>query len=504
MLVNYKPPGPVSAEFLDSKGKFQSIMGPIGGGKTSTNFVKHLVLAQSQIPSTKDGRRKYRVCVVRDTYRNLWATTIKSWWHWVPQHIGNWVGGENNPASHRIVWEVGETKVDFEVQFRAIGDQDIEEALQGLEVTAFFLNEVDKLSRDVFTFCRGRTGRFPKMDEGGPTWHGVTADYNAPDTDSWLYALREQNLPEGFEMFRQPSGISPEAENLENLPEGYYQDQMIGQPEWYIRRMIRNEYGFSRDGQPVYEDYSDQLHCAQISPVEGLPLILGGDAGRKPAAVICQEMPNGQWQILDEVVGLGMGAEKFGERLNQILGSSKYRKFKDIRAWGDPSADYAGDTSEMSWLEIMRKVTKLRWRPAPGNNDVTLRLGAVEGALQRIVDGQPGLLVSPTCKVLRKGFNSHYRYRRRRVGGQEHYDDVPEKNDWSHIHDALQYALLGEGEGIELRRGPRKTTGQIAAITDDNPHGEFEESDDLMSHVREMRDRAFMRPLRQQEFALED
>jgi hypothetical protein len=513
LSMSYSPPGPVTSAFLAATGDFQSLMGPIGGGKTSANFIKHLYNARNQKPHHRTGTRKYRVCIIRDTYRNLWATTLKSWWYWLPQDIGEWNGGENNPASHRIKWALKDgTKVDFEALFRAIGDQSIEEALQGLEVTAFFLNEADKLSRDVFTYCRGRTGRFPKMEEGGPSWHGITADYNAPDTDNWLYTLREERCPREFNMLRQPSGLSAGAENTENLPPGYYQKQMIDQPAWYIRRMIKNEYGFSRDGQPVYDDYSDHLHCSdsELFPVEGLPLILGGDAGRKPACIIGQEMPNGQWRILDEIVGIGMGAQKFGARVNKALAKPKYRAWqneniyenKSITAWGDPSAYYASDTSELSWLQLMKNATKIPWRPAPGNNDLTIRLGAVEGALRRVIDGSPGFLMSPTCKVLRKGFNSHYRYRRRRVGGSEHFDDVPEKNDWSHAHDGLQYLLLGAGEGAELlnRRSAQLNDGprQIAAITDDDPYGDFEDGrshgmNSLRRHVLELRDRAFNR-----------
>ena len=34
--------------------------------------------------------------------------------------------------------------------------------------------------------------------------------------------------------------------------------------------------------------------------------------------------------------------------------------------------------------------------------------------------------------------------------GNEKYEDKPEKNRFSHIHDALQYAFLGGGEGKKV------------------------------------------------------
>jgi len=42
--------------------------------------------------------------------------------------------------------------------------------------------------------------------------------------------------------------------------------------------------------------------------------------------------------------------------------------------------------------------------------------------------------------MLRKGFLGRYQYRRVKVSGSaERYHDEPEKNEYSHPHDALQY-----------------------------------------------------------------
>jgi hypothetical protein len=58
-------------------------------------------------------------------------------------------------------------------------------------------------------------------------------------------------------------------------------------------------------------------------------------------------------------------------------------------------------------------------------------------------------MVSPHCKVLIAGFENGYCYRQLDTSGS-HFDDKPEKNRWSHPHDALQYAVLGGGEGRSL------------------------------------------------------
>ena len=60
-----------------------------------------------------------------------------------------------------------------------------------------------------------------------------------------------------------------------------------------------------------------------------------------------------------------------------------------------------------------------------------------------------GFLIDRRCPSLIKGFEGGYHYKRMEVSG-ERYADKPDKNMYSHIHDALQYLMLGAGEGRQL------------------------------------------------------
>jgi hypothetical protein len=77
-----------------------------------------------------------------------------------------------------------------------------------------------------------------------------------------------------------------------------------------------------------------------------------------------------------------------------------------------------------------------------------VRINAVASPLNRMVDGEPGFLLSPNCKVLRKACSGGYAYRassrRRRALHRQ-----PHKNRFSHPADALEYLML------RRRRGPR-------------------------------------------------
>ena len=71
-----------------------------------------------------------------------------------------------------------------------------------------------------------------------------------------------------------------------------------------------------------------------------------------------------------------------------------------------------------------------------------------------MIDGEPGFQVHPRCTVLRKALGGAYCYRRLDVRGEERFRDVPDKNEFSHVSDALQYGMDALGESRALTRRP--------------------------------------------------
>lgn len=487
LVFHWRPPGPVCGAFVDDfEGDFQNlaIMGPVGAGKTGGIIAKAMKATTLQTPSLSDGVSRIKICVVRDTYRRLWKTTLPSVWEWLPkQGVGiSFTGAEDGPAVQIVRWQApnpadkkNPRRFELQFDFVAIGDNAVEDVMRGYQPTFFWLNEADRLIDEVLVYLRGRAGRFPRMADGGPTNAGVWMDYNAPDTENYLYKLFEEDRPPKHRLYRQPSGLSPHAENLQNLRAGYYEDQMHGAPAWYIRRMVKNEYGFSREGHPVYEEeYSDHDHVAahELEANRAFGLMIGVDAGRTPAAVFGQRTAAGEWRILRELAVQGMGAKLFGKQIARELAEHfKGWPAERIEGWGDPAAGFAGDQDERTWLQIVSKKSGVAFRPAPvPSNDLTVRLEAVRNPLG---DRIAGLLISPACPHLRKGFNSGYRYKRiRTAGGGLRYDDKPEKNDYSHVHDALQYLLIGGGGHHEVmgrQRAHANAVRQVTAASDDGP-----------------------------------
>jgi hypothetical protein len=298
---------------------------------------------------------------------------------------------------------------------------------------------------------------------GGCSWSGIIADTNPPDNDHWWYKLAEEVHPEGFEFFRQPGGLTDQAENRENLPENYYERQCAGKdPDW-IEVYVNGNYGFVRDGKPVYPEYRDHIHTKEFELMPGQPIYVGIDFGLTPAATFAQKTVMGQWRIHSELVTEDMGAVRFAQCLRAAM-HERYPGFAFANVTGDPAGDTRAQTDETTPFQILR-AANVPASPAP-TNDFIKRRESVAVALSRLIDGEPGMLVHPQCKNLRKGMAGGYNYKRLQVSGEEKFRDVPDKNMYSHVCEAAQYMLLGAGEARTLIRRDRPANRRATAITD--------------------------------------
>ncbi|MCH9051133.1 MAG: TerL [Proteobacteria bacterium] len=470
--IDYTPDGATLRRFFHFTAFARFLVGPFGSGKSVACCMEIFRRAIEQEPGP-GGVRRTRWLVIRNTYPQLKTTTIKTWRDWFDDRFGvfNW----GPPPSHRLVLPLDDgTVADIEVLFLALDGPEAEAGLKGFEGTGVWFNEIREIPKSIVKFALGRIGRYPAVKDGGPTWYGAIADTNPPDTDHWLYAAAEEDTPDGWAFFKQPGGVmfengkwvmNPEAENLKYLPSDYYLNQLAGQDHDWIKVYLGGEYGFSLDGKPVYPEFRDRTHTADdaFSPIPGLPLYIGLDFGLTPAAIFGQRTARGQWRICDEMTAEDMGVVRFSEGLGTYL-DENYPDYQ-IESYGDPAGAARAQTDERTCIEIVKEYARIPCRPAP-SNDFTLRRESVAGALNRLVDGDPGLLISPACRMLRKGFAGAYCYRRVQITGDERFRDKPEKDQYSHPHDALQYLLSGAGEGATVMRRTKRVHRPAQADTE--------------------------------------
>lgn len=439
---------PTIGRFHDSKHFVKGILGPVGSGKSTGCCWELFKRASEQRPNSR-GYRKTRWAVIRNTYRELKDTTLNTWFEWFPEDIY----GKFNYGDMRH--SMSFNNVDMEVLFRALDKpQDIAKLLS-LELSGAWINEAREIPKGILDTLTDRVGRYPPKREGGASYSGVVMDTNPPDDDHWWYKLAEENTPEGWEFFRQPGGLlekdgifteNPLAENLKNLEEHYYLRRMAGKDLDYIRVYYCGQYGFVREGKPVWPEYIDAIHCPGIefTPNKLLPIYVGIDFGLTPAAVFGQRTVHGRWVIFDELVTEDMGATRFSKILGQKI-RSKYPEFKfDI--WGDPAGEHRSETDEKTPFQILNK-HGIKAKPAY-TNDFTIRRDSVGNLLLMMLEGKAALTITNQAKILRKAMNGGYCYRRLQVSGGEKFADKPDKNNkFSHVAEALQYMMLGAGEG---------------------------------------------------------
>jgi hypothetical protein len=457
-IVKYEPAGRTIRAFLNSEAFVRAIMGPLGSGKSTACVIEILRRAKQQTPAP-DGTRRTRWAIIRNSYPELRTTTLKTWTEWCPAAFGKLT--MDSPITHLI--KTGD--LEIEVLFLALDREEDVRKLLSLELTGAWVNEAREVPKAIIDALTGRVGRYPSRLQGGATWSGILLDTNPPDSESWFYKMSEEETPKGWEFFKQPPGDGPDAENTSNLPKDYYERIKSGKDEDWIAVYVRGAFGFITEGRAVYPMFRDRAHVAKeaLAPVLDFSLLIGADFGLTPAAIIGQKLPDGRWLILDEFLTENCGVIRFAEALASYV-ARYYPNHRVEAGWGDPAGNQRAHSDERTALEIMKHYTGWRWRPAP-SNDITMRREVVMAALNRMVDGNPGLLLSPKAAVLRKGFAGGYHFKFIRSGNGTQTLETPAKNQYSHPHDALQYLFLGGGEhDVVLNRvkNREKTRSKIA------------------------------------------
>lgn len=427
---------PTIKQFTQSRKFIRGLMGPFGSGKSSGCAIELVKWGARQ--NLHNGLRRARFAVIRNTYRQLQDTTIRTFMDWVP----DLVFGKYLKSEHSFLVDKLDPALEIEVLFRALDRPEHVANLLSLELTGAWVNEAREIPKAVIKALQGRVGRFPKVMEGGCVDPGIIMDTNPPDDDSWWYQMFEEQRPENCAIFKQPSGRSAEAENKAFLPTQYYENLMMGSDPDFIRVYVDGLYGYVRDGRPIYPEYNDAIHCAELEPVPGVVVQRGWDFGLTPACIFTQILPDGRWLIFDELVADDLGIDTFADTVN-LHSAQKYSAFT-FEDYGDPAGNQrsamTADKDEKTCFDIL-KGNGIAIQPSEQN--LTIRIESVKKPLNTLHKGKPQLQLHPRCRALRKGFQGRYQYKRLKIAGtEERFHDQPDKNQYSHPHDGLQYVAV--------------------------------------------------------------
>jgi hypothetical protein len=337
-----------------------------------------------------------------------------------------------------------------------------------------------------------RCARFPsKMNGPGATWHGGFIDLNAPKEGHWIPYMRgdmplpadwpddmkrQFRKPQNWNFFVQPPGLiekiengeityepNPEAENQKWLKETYI--EKIASGAWDKERIdqrILNKVSLSRHGRPVYPTFLPDDHIAKSEPepTPGVPIIVGLDFGREPAAVFCQ-CRNDRWTVFSELIGSNESAITFAPRVARHL-AQQYPGYA-FELWGDPRGGDRRDNTETTAFDIFL-AEGMRVLPASTDNNPEIRRSTVERVLSR----RYGLHIAPSCMTLKSGMAGGYHYRAiKGINGM--FTEKPVKNVYSHVVEAFENALMGGGEAMSVTR-PNIVQLRPSAVVRRHPH----------------------------------
>lgn len=379
------------------------------------------------ITTNNEGVRKTRWAIIRNTYQQLKDTSLKTFLQWLPTpYFGKWSVSNNS-------YLIKQDKLEIEILFRALDRAEQMKNLLSLELTGAWVNEAREIPWEIIQALQGRVGRYPNKNEGGASWFGIFMDTNPPDTDSWWYRLFEEQKPSNCAIFKQPSGLDKEAENIVNLPKNYYQNLLNSLSTEQQKIYIQANYGSIFSGKAIYPEYNDNIHCFEFTPNPEFVVYRGWDFGLTPACILSQLDALGHWYIFEEYVEDNMAIDSFSDKIIHHC-KQNYAKFKFID-YGDPSGNARVQTDAKTCFEILQS-KNIIINPSPQDNYI--RIEAVKKALTTRLNDKPIFILHPNCKILRKGFLGGYRYKKI-ANYKDIYTEKPEKNSYSHIHDALQY-----------------------------------------------------------------
>lgn len=458
--LTYEPPLSASG-FLTSTSFISLICGPVGSTKTTASLMKIAYHAKQMAPC-RDGVRRSRAIVIRNTREQLRDTTIPDFLKWYPDGVA----GSYLKTEYKFVLRFDD--VECEVLFRGLDDSNDVRRLLSLQASFGVLDEFREINPSIFEALQGRLGRYPDgmmvphrpewgVDSKGNPIQGCVTDTgesnahvwgatNPPDMDTfWENFLTDP--PANAQVFFQPSGLAPEADWVKFLPQDYYENLAEGKSEDWVDVYIHAKFGKSLSGKPVFPSFNFDFHVAK-EPLRYIksgekPLLLGLDFGLSPAMTVNQIDMHGRLLTLACATSEGSGITRFiSEKIKPLL-AERFPGHPCV-VIGDPAGSQRAQTDERSCFDIL-KAEGFRVIPAK-TNSITARISAVERQLARQVEGGPGHLIDPGCTELIRALRGGYRYKVKKSGEME---DNPEKNHHSHVADAHQYACLhADGGGL--------------------------------------------------------
>jgi hypothetical protein len=416
-------PNPIQREFIRSRADADLWAARMGEGK-SAGLCWAMYYHQKHNPGA-------RHVLIRDTYENLRDTTLAEFFKWFPPGTC----GEWKETTKTFKWALGEMRG----QLVCTGAQDEVDATKFMsrELAAAYFDEpapaTDSggIPKEVFSMVMSRL-RQPKMN-----FYSAKLAENNPDETHWTYKTFVKPGTQGYRYHQ-----APEPENLENLPDNYYEKmrrewENAGRPD-LVRRFVDGRFGYQQIGKAITPEFSPDLHLVHgLMPLRGRPLLLFWDFGLNPTTVFAQQTPLGFLHVLEAYVGEESGVIQHATDIVRPRIRERYDGLELIHI-GDPAGhNREQSNSNVTAVSTLRRELGGVFRKGPVGFDDGVN--ALRELLRRTIQGRGVIQIDrnraePVFLALRGGW-----HRRVHRGGIVSAEAV--KNIHSHVGDAMRYGV---------------------------------------------------------------
>ena len=445
---------PTQQAFITSKAEADLMACRMGEGK-STALCWSVFYHTQQNPGA-------RWAIIRDSWENLRDTTLKEFLRWFPDGIA----GRFVKSTKTWTWTCH--GMSGEVMFMGMDIESDAAKLQSRELAGFCIDEpapaafAGGVSEFIFDAAMTRL-RQPNMK-----WYGAKLAENNPDEGHWTHRRFVEPGYKGFPSIQLPPMQTPgfqffqtqRAENLKNLPDGYYETMSkrydeAGRPDLKAR-FADGSFGFQQPGEPVTPEFNRNIHVKHSLAVLDSPIMLCWDFGLNPTCVITQISPMTNWLMHEAYVGEGIGTL---ELIQDVVKGRIEERFKGlpISHYGDPQGKQRDQSSsEQTAVRVIKHELGGRWYPGP--KEWPERRDAIRRCLGLLRNGTGLIQIDEQrAKAVWHALRGGWHYQKHNNGM---ISQLPRKDINSHPGDAVSYAAA-----VLFPAGEHKTRGFSGSIS---------------------------------------
>ncbi len=276
--------------FHEDPAKYRLLLGAWGAGKSMAMYWEAIAMGTVDCPGGL-------ICFFRKTAPALRDTTIRQFDEVCPAELIK--SRRDTEGREERVLHNGTT-----FWFRGLDDW---KKLGSMTFDGIFVDEADETENPDFRMLRGRL-----RGKIGPRRFVMAT--NPPDIDHWLYQ-KFVETPVNDSTVHHLSMF----DNAENLGWDYINDNLANLSAREARKYVYGQWGFLSDGDPVYPDFSDEMHVmAKLEAVKSSPIYRGWDFGfRHPCCSWGQRLETTHVNILHECVQSNMDIAAFCRMVKQ-------------------------------------------------------------------------------------------------------------------------------------------------------------------------------------------